>query len=80
MLGDKVGRARILIVHGTGDRMIGFVHGEELVAGLNAGKGEGEGVRSYWFEGLNHVAPIEKRAEFGRLVEELVDDTEAMTT
>lgn len=33
-LADRVGRRRIMVVHGTGDRMVPFVHGPMLATGL----------------------------------------------
>ncbi|OBT74649.1 hypothetical protein VF21_06408 [Pseudogymnoascus sp. 05NY08] len=37
-LGDKVGRERILVVHGTEDRMLTFPHGEALIKQLEPGQ------------------------------------------
>lgn len=75
-LGDKVGRERILVIHGTKDRMVTFPHGEVLLRELG---GEEQGVtRSFW-EGLGHVIPLEKRKEFNQLVESLIEKTRAMS-
>lgn len=74
-LGDKVGRGRIAVLHGTGDRMITFHHAEVLKRELSGeGKEEGEGeltFRSY--EGKGHVLMWEEREDFNRLVEEMVE-------
>ncbi|KFY33305.1 hypothetical protein V494_07718 [Pseudogymnoascus sp. VKM F-4513 (FW-928)] len=37
-LGDKVGRERILVAHGTEDRMLTFPHGESLIKQLQPGE------------------------------------------
>lgn len=74
-LGDEVGRERILVFHGTGDRMIGFVHAEMLLRELG---GEERGVTKSFHEGMGHVGPFEKRQEFRRLIEERIEKTEAM--
>ncbi|CAD0113707.1 unnamed protein product [Aureobasidium uvarum] len=69
-IGDKVGRERILVLHGTKDRMITFPHAEMLLNGLG---GEESGVRKAFFEGQGHVVPIELRQEFNKLIEEMVE-------
>jgi pimeloyl-ACP methyl ester carboxylesterase len=69
-IGDKVGRERILVLHGTKDRMITFPHAEMLLNGLG---GEEGGVRKAFFEGQGHVVPIELREEFNELIEEMVE-------
>lgn len=51
-LGDRVGRSRICVVHGTIDRMITFPHGQTLVEELRKGD---ESVREEFFEGQAHV-------------------------
>jgi hypothetical protein len=53
-LGDKVGRERILVVHGTEDRMLTFPHGEALIKQLEPGQ-------SYVREGRGHVLLIEEQ-------------------
>ncbi|KAH0098741.1 alpha/beta-hydrolase, partial [Aureobasidium melanogenum] len=50
-IGDKVGHERILVVHGTKDRMITFPHAEMLLKGLG---GEESGVRKVFIEGQGH--------------------------
>ncbi|CAD0090249.1 unnamed protein product, partial [Aureobasidium vineae] len=69
-IGDKVGRERILVLHGTKDRMITFPHAEMLLNGLG---GEESGIRKAFFEGQGHVVPIELRQEFNKLIEEMVE-------
>jgi pimeloyl-ACP methyl ester carboxylesterase len=69
-IGDKVGRERILVLHGTKDRMITFPHAEMLLKGLG---GEERGVRKAFFQGQGHVVPIELREEFNQLIEEMVE-------
>ena len=69
-IGDKVGRERILVLHGTKDRMITFPHANMLLNGLG---GEEGGVRKAFFEGQGHVVPIELRQEFNELIEEMVE-------
>jgi hypothetical protein len=74
-LGDAVGRNRILVLHGTADGMIDFVHGKMLLEELG---GEEGGVTKSFHEGLGHVAPLEKRREFHKLIEERVAVTSAL--
>ncbi|TGO08768.1 hypothetical protein BTUL_0192g00020 [Botrytis tulipae] len=56
-LGDKVGRDRIAVMHGTLDRLISFPHGEKLMAFLQPGKAE---IR----EGDGHAIPIQEEDWF----------------
>jgi hypothetical protein len=88
-IADKVGKRRIMVVHGTKDRMITFPHGVVLWRGLE--KGEGKTGREYvgmeveedvWEEGevqkrfikdQGHVIPIEMRQEFKSWLEELIE-------
>ena len=72
-LGDAVGRERILVLHGTRDQMINFVHAEMMLTELG---GEESGVTKSFHEGLGHVAPFELRHEFKRIIEDRVDKTE----
>ena len=67
-----------MVVHGTEDRMITLPHGEVLAEELSAGGKEGEGVRKEIWKGLGHVMPIERREEFMRLVEEMVETGESV--
>ncbi len=38
-IGDKVGRERILVLHGTEDKIISIPHGRKLIEYLQPGKG-----------------------------------------
>lgn len=71
-LADKVGRERIMVIHGTADNMITVPHAHTLIEDLSRGAGVGKGVRSVIMEGQAHVIPIEKRKEFNQLLEENV--------
>jgi pimeloyl-ACP methyl ester carboxylesterase len=66
-LADRVGRRRICVMHGTGDRMITYPHAEVLRQEL------GEGVRFETYEGKGHVLMWEERDAFNRVVEEMVE-------
>ncbi|KAI0378813.1 alpha/beta-hydrolase [Hypomontagnella monticulosa] len=62
-LADRVGRERIMVLHGTVDKMMPVDHGKKLIEYLNPGKG-------IIVEGLGH-APIYQRARwFNELLEE----------
>ncbi|OTA99547.1 hypothetical protein M426DRAFT_16306 [Hypoxylon sp. CI-4A] len=62
-LADKVGRERIMVLHGTVDGMISVDHGRKLIEYLEPGKG-------LIVEGLGH-APIYQRTRwFNELLEE----------
>ena len=74
-IADKVGRERILVIHGTVDNLITVPHGEVLAKELG---GEEMGVTKRIFEGRGHYVPIEERAEFRKLIEGIVEKTEAM--
>lgn len=74
-LADKVGRQRIMVVHGGQDRMITFPHGELLLAELG---GEEGGVKKAFFPIQGHVIPIERRQDFNALVEEIIEKTKDM--
>jgi pimeloyl-ACP methyl ester carboxylesterase len=74
-LGDAVGRNRILVLHGTEDHMIDFVHGKMLLEELG---GEERGVTKSFHENLGHVAPIERRKEFNQIIADMVAKTEAL--
>ncbi len=74
-IADKVGRQRILVIHGTTDNLITVPHGEILTMEL----GEADmGVTKRIFEGRGHYLPMEERVEFRRLIEGIVEKTEAM--
>jgi len=72
---DSVGRERILVLHGTADHMLDFVHGNLLLADLG---GEESGVTKSFHEGMGHVAPFEKRQEFKRIIAERIEKTVAL--
>ncbi|KAF2746668.1 alpha/beta-hydrolase [Sporormia fimetaria CBS 119925] len=88
-LAEKVGKRRIMTVHGTKDRMITFPHGVVLWRGLERGEGRTgkeylgmeveedvweEGEVEKWFiKGQAHVIPIEMRKEFNERLEALVE-------
>ena len=74
-IADKVGRERILVVHGTADNMIGGPLTEILMEGL---EGEDMGVTRKTFEGRGHYLPIEERVEFRKSIEAIVEKAEAM--
>lgn len=71
-LAALVGPARIQVIHGTGDNMVSFPHGQELAEAL------GDGVKVRFIEGQGHVIPIEMRAEFKEWMEELIEKTAKM--
>ncbi|KAF2139749.1 uncharacterized protein K452DRAFT_275235 [Aplosporella prunicola CBS 121167] len=70
-LADKVGRHRIMVVHGSEDRMITFPHAKVLVEGLEMmGVPDGE-VEKHFMDGQGHVIPIEMRKDFNGWLEAL---------
>ena len=72
-IADKVGRERIMVIHGTQDQMITFPHAKFLLAGLG---GEDAGVTAHFVEGQGHVIPIEMRETFGKWLTELIEKSE----
>jgi hypothetical protein len=88
-IASSVGKRRIMVIHGTKDRMITFPHGVVLWRGLE--KGQGRTGREYigmeveedvWDEGevekhfvrdQAHVIPAEMRQEFNRWIEGLIE-------
>jgi len=74
-MGDKVERERICVMHGTGDRMIKFFHGETLLEELG---GENGGVSKYFPEGVGHVIPVEKRRDFFEIVQGMCEKAEQL--
>lgn len=72
-LGDQVGRNRILVIHGTVDRMLTPPHGELLVKGLG---GEENGVTRCMAEGRGHGLPMEWRRPLTKLIAEFVEKAE----
>ena len=71
-IGDKVGRNRIAVVHGTKDNMITFPHAEVLVKEL------GPDVQFKVFEGKGHALFLEERDAFNALLEEFVQRTKGL--
>lgn len=74
-IGDKVGRERIQVIHGTADRMITFPHAETLARELG---GEACRLTVRFIQGQAHVIPAEMRYEFKDWVEEIVEKAEAL--
>ena len=74
-LADKVGRDRIMVVHGTVDQMITAPHAEVLVKELG---GEEAGVTRVIYEGKGHALMMEERWSFTKLIGEFVEKTEAI--
>jgi pimeloyl-ACP methyl ester carboxylesterase len=70
-IGDRVGRERILVLHGTKDNMITVHHGRVLIAELEPRK-------SFVVEGAGHVLMLERTAWYNGVVEEIVAETERM--
>lgn len=72
-LADKVGRERIMVVHGTEDRMITYPHATVLVEGLEGIGDQKKGeVEKHLIDGQGHCIPIEMRAEFKTWLEGLI--------
>jgi predicted esterase len=80
-LARLVGPGRIMVVHGTQDRMISFPHAKDLLDGLRSGgsggSAEDAAVEEHLVEGQGHVIPIEMRKEFNGWVKALVERTQA---
>lgn len=74
-IAEKVGRERIIVMHGTTDNLITVPHSEILAKELG---GEEMGVTKGIFEGRGHYLPIEERTEFRRLIAGIIEKTEAM--
>ena len=71
-LGDQVGRNRILVIHGTADKMITQPHGELLVKELG---GEEKGVTRCMVEGRGHGLQMEWRRDLTKLIAGFVENT-----
>ena len=74
-LGEKVGRDRIQVIHGTADRMVTFPHGELLTKGLG---GEERGVTFIAVEGRSHALPMEWRKGLTKALAAMIEKSEAM--
>ncbi|EKG17344.1 Alpha/beta hydrolase fold-1 [Macrophomina phaseolina MS6] len=76
-LADKIGRERIMVVHGSEDRMITFPHAKVLVEGLEGIGDQKKGeVEKHLIDGQGHCIPIEMRAEFNSWLEGLIARSE----
>ncbi|OTA93535.1 hypothetical protein M434DRAFT_395578 [Hypoxylon sp. CO27-5] len=62
-LADRVGRERIMVLHGTVDRMIPLDQGKKLIECLKPGK-------AYVVDGLGHAPIHQKAIRFNKLLEE----------
>lgn len=69
-MADKVGRERILVLHGTADRMISVPHGRKLIDFL--GGTEGTGLTGLIIPDMGHVPPLERTEWFHGLIEERI--------
>lgn len=76
-MADAVGRERILVLHGTADRMISVPHGRKLRAYLG-GDDEGSALTAIIRDGMGHVPPLECTEWFNALVEERIAKGEAL--
>ncbi|KAI1500197.1 Alpha/Beta hydrolase protein [Biscogniauxia marginata] len=63
-LAGRVGHDRILVIHGTNDKMISTAHGEKLITCLQPGKG-------LTVEGMGHAPIMERTQWFNELIEEM---------
>lgn len=93
-LAEKIGKRRIMVIHGAKDRMISFPHGVVLWRGLEKGEGrtgreyvgmekeadvfEEGEVEKHFIVDQAHVIPIEMRKEFKGWVEGLIERGEQL--
>lgn len=70
-IGDKVGRDRIMVLHGTADRMITVPHGEKLIEWLQPGT-------AIIKEGTGHGFILEEWRYHNQLIESMVEKCEAL--
>ncbi|KAI0877762.1 Alpha/Beta hydrolase protein [Hypoxylon argillaceum] len=63
-LGDRVGRERIFVLHGTVDKIISIPHGRKLIEYLNPGK-------SIIVDGMGHAPIAERTPWFNELLTEM---------
>ncbi|KAJ4397366.1 glycylpeptide N-tetradecanoyltransferase [Gnomoniopsis smithogilvyi] len=75
-MADKVGRERILVMHGTADKMISVPHGYKLKEYLG---GEGSGLTTHIRDGMGHAPPIECFEWFHAEMEERIRKGEALS-
>lgn len=70
-IGDRVGRERIQVLHGTEDRMLTVPHGRVLIKALEPGA-------SYIREGKGHVLLLEEMEWFQGVLGDFVEKTEGL--
>lgn len=70
-IADKVGRERIMVLHGNQDKMISLPHGLKLIEELEPGIGE---VR----DGIGHVFMVEETTWMHEMLEKLIEKTERL--
>lgn len=70
-LGDKIGRERIMVMHGTKDNMISVPHGRKLIELLKPGVGVIK-------EGIGHVFMLEDAKWHNEMMESMVVKTERL--
>jgi pimeloyl-ACP methyl ester carboxylesterase len=70
-LGNKVGRDRIMVLHGTKDKMITVPHGRKLIEILNPGVGVIK-------EGRGHVFMLEDAKWYNDMVEAMIEKGEKL--
>lgn len=68
-MADELGRERILVMHGTADRMISLPHGYKLREYLG---GDESGLTTIIQEGMGHVPPLERCDWFHGVMEERI--------
>ncbi|KAL2133810.1 hypothetical protein VTI74DRAFT_1616 [Chaetomium olivicolor] len=62
-MAERVGRERILVMHGTEDGMISLPHGKKLIEFINPGRG-------MILEGMGHAPLVERWEWFNKVLEE----------
>ncbi|RKU41291.1 hypothetical protein DL546_002284 [Coniochaeta pulveracea] len=62
-MGDRVGRERIWVIHGTEDGMITPPHGQKLIAHVEPARGD-------FIEGMGHAPIVERWEWFNEVLEE----------
>ncbi|KAI0517096.1 Alpha/Beta hydrolase protein [Xylaria bambusicola] len=71
-IGDKVGRQRILVLHGTDDGIISIPHGRKLIEYLQPGKG-------LIVDGMGHAPIVERTVWFNELLAEMCSTGELLS-
>lgn len=74
-MADALGRDRILVLHGTADRMISVPHGRKLRDHLG---GDASGLTAVIVDGMGHVPPLERTEWFHELFEGRIAKGEAL--